>query len=67
MQMKFTETRVLHIKYAPGCKAEYRWRGENGQWRLHRHTPDFFEYNIPAAFTEAERLLLEIKFSGNDR
>lgn len=68
MQMKFTEIRVLHIRYAPACKAEYHWKEENSQWRYYSSsTPSFFDHDIPTAFTEEERLLFEIKFSGNDR
>jgi len=62
--MKFTEERTLKIQDSGFSWAEYRWDTGSNLWRYRRCSEGFFSrYDLPNAFTEAERLLLTIKYS----
>jgi hypothetical protein len=62
--MKFTEERTLKIQDNQFSWAEYRWDTGSNLWRYRRCSEGFFaRYDLPSAFTEAERLLLTIKYS----
>ena len=63
--MKFSEERTLKIRDNQFSWAEYRWDSGSELWCYRRCSEGFFaRYDLPKGFTEAERLLLEIKLSG---
>ena len=62
--MKFRIERTLKIKDGNFSWAEYHWEESTGLWRYRRCSEGFFRrYILPTAFTDHERLLLEIKMS----
>ena len=62
--MKFREQRILRIKASSYYWCEYHWDHGSELWCYYTSNEGFFEeYNLPSKFSQAERLLLEIKLS----
>lgn len=62
--MKFSVERTLKIRDGDFSWAEYRWDAGSELWRYRRCSEGFFKrYNLPTAFSDHERLLLEIRMS----
>ena len=62
--MKFRVEQTLKIRDGGFSWAEYHWDAGSELWRYRRSSEGFFSrYKLPGAFTEAERLLLEIQMS----
>ena len=64
--MQFRIERTLKIKGRAFYWAEYRWDSGCERWIYSKANEGFFrEYDFPSAFSEEERLLLEIKHSAD--
>lgn len=64
--VKFREERILKIKGSGFYWAEYKWDKGSNLWRYHTSNEGFFaQYDLPTAFSEQDRLLLEIKHSNS--
>lgn len=62
--MRFRIERTLKIHGRGFYWAEYRWDSGSERWIYRTANEGFFkEYDLPTAFSEHERLLLEIKYS----
>lgn len=62
--MQFRVEKTLKIKGSGFYWAEYRWDAGSERWVYRSANEGFFrKYDLPTAFTDHERLLLEIKLS----